>query len=101
MENTEAKAYTQSENLNTPKTKTLEQLILFLENEVNKLEENSSTINSKLQRISQYIEPEDSNTINTELSSDSFITELEKLINKISYYNSYQSFSIRHLDTLI
>ena len=101
MQFKEPQTYTQSENLNTPKTKTLEQLILFLENEVNKLEENSSTINSKLQRISQYIEPEDSNTINTEPSSDSFITEVEKLINRISHYNSALSFSIRHLDTLI
>ena len=79
----------------------LVKLINKLENEVNKLEGNSLTINSKLQRISNYIEPEDSNTINTEPSSDSFITELEKLINKISYYNSYLSFSTRHLDTLI
>ena len=79
----------------------LVKLINKLENEVNKLEGNSLTINSKLQRISNYIEPEDSNTINTEPSSDSFITELEKLINKISYYNSYLSFSIRHLDNLI
>ena len=101
MKYTEPQTYTQSENLNTPKTKTLEQLILFLENEVNKLEENSLTINSKLQRISKYIEPEDSNTINKELSSDSFITELEKLINKLSEHNDKLGFSVRHLDTLI
>ena len=72
-----------------------------MESEVNKLEGNSLTINSKLQRISSYIEPEDSNTINTEPSSDSFITEVEKLINRISHYNSYLSLSTRHLDTLI
>ena len=101
MQFKEPQTYTQSENINDSKHKTLEQLISLLEIEVNKLEENSSTINSKLQRISNYIEPEDSNTINTEPSSDSFITELEKLINKISYYNSYLSFSTRHLDTLI
>ena len=79
----------------------LEQLISSLESEVNKLEGNSLTINSKLQRISSYIEHEDSNTINTEPSSDSFITEVEKLINRISHYNSYLYFCTRHLDTLI
>ena len=38
MKYTKPQTYTKSENLNTPKTKTLEQLILFLESEVSKLD---------------------------------------------------------------
>ena len=41
MKYTEPQTYTQSENLNTPKTKTLEQLISFLEIEISKLGEST------------------------------------------------------------
>ena len=102
MEYTEPKTYTQSENLNEPKCKTLEQLILFLESEVIKLDIYSLRINEKLQKIEEYSEDTVSDKeCNPEFESDSFKTKLEQLINKLSEYNDRIGFSVRHLDTLI
>ena len=102
MKYTEPQTYTKSENLNAPKTKTLEQLISFLEIEISKLGESSLTINEKLQKLEEYSEDTVSDKIyNPEFESDSFKTILENLINKLSYYNDRIGFSVRHLDTLI
>ena len=102
MKYTEPQTYTKSENLNTPKTKTLEQLISFLEIEISKLGESSLTINEKLQKLEEYSEDTVSDKIyNPEFESDSFKTILEKLINKLSEHNDKLGFSVRHLDTLI
>ena len=102
MEYTEPKTYTPLENINEPKCKTLQQLILFLESEVSKLDIYSLRINEKLQKIEEYSEDPVSDKIyNPEFESDSFKTILENLINKLSYYNDRIGFSVRHLDTLI
>ena len=102
MKYTEPQTYTQSENLNTPKTKTLEQLISFLEIEISKLGESSLTINEKLQKLEEYAEDTAADKIyNPEFETDSFKTKLENLINKLSDYNDRICFSVRHLDTLI
>ena len=102
MEYTEPKMYTKSENLSTPKCKTLEQLILFFEIEVNKLNEYSLTINEKLQKLEEYSEDTVSDKIyNPEFEPYSFKTKLEQLINKLSDHNDRIGFSARHLDTLI
>ena len=102
MKYTEPQTYTQSENLNTLKTKTLEQLISFLESEVSKLDIYSLTINEKLQKIEEYAEDTAAGKIyNPEFETDSFKTKLENLINKLSDYNDRICFSVRHLDTLI
>ena len=102
MKYTEPQTYTQSENLNTPKTKTLEQLISFLEIEISKLGESSLTINEKLQKLEEYAEDTAADKIyNPEFETYSFKTKLEQLINKLSEYNDRIGFSVRHLDTLI
>ena len=102
MEYTEPKTYTPLENLNEPKLRTLEQLILFLESEICKLDEYSFTINEKLQKIEEYSEDTVSDKIyNPEFETCSFKTKLEQLINKLSEYNDRIGFSVRHLDTLI
>lgn len=102
MEYTEPQTYTPLENLNEPKCKTLEQLILFLESEIYKLDGYSLTINEKLQKLNEYSEdtPRDK-VCNPEFESDSFKTRLENLINKLSDHNYRIGFSVRHLDTLI
>ena len=102
MKYTEPQTYTKSENLNEPKCKTLEQLILFLESEVSKLDIYSLRINEKLQKIEEYSEDTVSDKIyNPEFETYSFKTKLEQLINKFSEYNDRIGFSVRHLDTLI
>ena len=102
MKYTEPQTYTKSENFNEPKCKTLEQLILFLESEVIKLDIYSLRINEKLQKIEEYSEDTVSDKIcNPEFESDSFKTKLEQLINKLSEHNDRIGFSVRHLDTLI
>ena len=102
MKYTEPKTYTNSENLNEPKCKTLEQLISFLEMEVSKLGICSLTINEKLQNINSYTEPNDSNDNKSQKDEIvSFTEKLELLINRLNYYNDRLSFSVRHLDTLI
>ena len=102
MEYAEPKTYTRSENINEPKRKTLEQLILFFEIEVNKLNEYSLIINEKLQNINSYTEPNDSNDkVSQKDEPYSFKTKLEQLINKLSDHNDRIGFSARHLDTLI
>ena len=102
MEYMESKTYTSSENLSTPKCKTLEQLISFLEMEVSKLDACSLTINEKLQNINSYTEPNDSNDkVSQKDEPISFTEKLEQVINILNYYNDRLSFSARHLDTLI
>ena len=102
MEHTEPKTYTRSENLNEPKRKTLEQLILFLESEIFKLDGYSLIINEKLQKLEEYSEDTASDKIeNPEFEPYSFKTKLEQLINKLSDHNDRIGFSARHLDTLI
>ena len=102
MQYAEPKTYTRSENINEPKRKTLEQLILFFEIEVNKLNEYSLIINEKLQNINSYTEPNDSNDkVSQKDEPISFTEKLEQVINKLNYYNDRLSFSVRHLDTLI
>ena len=54
MEYTESKNYTVSENLSTPKCKTLEQLISFWDLDVSKIGKYSLEINEKLQNINSY-----------------------------------------------
>ena len=100
MEYTEAKTYTSSENISTPKHKKLEQLISFLETAVNELDGNSLIINEKLQKLNQYYEEEPSDE-NDVLNTISFTEKLEQVINRLHRYNDRLSFSIRHLDTLI
>ena len=102
MEYTEQKTYTSSENISTPKHKKLEQLILFLETEVNKLDGNSLMINENLQKLNRYHEEtvQDKND-EIELNPNSFTENLEKVINRLYRYNDRLTFSIRHLDTLI
>ena len=102
MKYTEPKTYTPLENLNEPKCKTLEQLILFLESEIFKLDGYSLRINEKLQKLGEYSEdtPRDKEC-NPEFESDSFKTKLEQLINKLSEHNDKLGFSVRHLDSLI
>ena len=102
MEYAEPKTHTVLGNLNEPKCKTLEQLILFLESEICKLDAYSLRINEKLQKIEEY--PEDTvsdKKNNPEFETYSFKTKLEQLINKLSEYNDRIGFSVRHLDTLI
>ena len=102
MKYTEPQTYTQLENLNEPKCKTLEQLILLLESEVSKLSIYSLTINEKLQKLEEYSEDTvRDKECNPEFESDSFKTRLENLINKLSDHNDRIGFSVRHLDTLI
>ena len=102
MEYPEKKPYTVSENLSTPKCKTLEQLISFLESEVSTLGIYSLTINEKIQNINSYTEPDDSNgNVSQKDEPISFTEKLEQLINRLNYYNDRLSFSVRHLDTLI
>ena len=102
MKYTEPQTYTKSENLNEPKCKTLEQLILFLESEIFKLDGYSLRINEKLQKLVEYSEDTVSDKIyNPAFELDSFKTRLENLINKLSDYNDRIVFSVRHLDTLI
>ena len=102
MKYTEPQTYTKSENLNEPKCKTLEQLILFLESEIFKLDEYSYAINEKLQKLDEYHEDTVSDKIyNPEFETYSFKTKLEQLINKLSEHNDKLGFSVRHLDTLI
>ena len=98
----ESKTYTSSENLSTPKCKTLEQLISFLESEICKLDAYSLRINEKLQNINSYTEPNDSNDkVSQKDEPISFTEKLEQIINRLNYYNDRLSFSARHLETLI
>ena len=102
MQFKEPQTYTQSENLNAPKHKILQQLISFLESEVSKLGKYSLEINEKLQNINSYSEPNDVNdNVCKKDEIVSFTEKLEQVINRLNYYNDRLHFSIRHLDTLI
>lgn len=82
------------------------QLITLIErfqNAVNKFDGLSCEVTSKLQNIQRYSEPEPESNVGfqDETKPESFVEEMDILIDKIEKYNSRLEFNLRHLNNMI
>ena len=68
---------------------------------VNRFDELTCEVRTKLQNIKRYSEPESKMDAEIEKQPESFAEEMHRLICKVEEYNSRLEFNLRHLNEII